>query len=233
MSLLDQASEPQRNPPGATVGAAADRSSSTRPGRGFHPFGNDGLTFFDVLDVLNPLHHIPGISSLYRELSGDRIDPAARIAGGAAFGGLIGLGSSLANVVIEAITGRDFGEHVLGVLKEPFESTVSPTPWTAEKGVRVSSADHGALPIQSELPSDSLRARSIDFLQWARRDKGFKPALEASGGLLAKAQEDGNEARPTMREADLLSSAYWQARRYRSSSALGDKIRSQVLDMES
>jgi hypothetical protein len=233
MSLIEQASDFQRQPPDAQARGAAGNSGSTGAGKGFRPFGEDGLTFFDVLDVLNPMQHLPVVSTIYRELSGDKIDPVARLAGGAAYGGLIGLGSSLANVVLEAITGRDFGEHIFRLVEDRFEHEQPAAPWTAEKGVRIASADAGTGAIRSELPPDSLRARSVDVLQWARLDKGFKPAVEASGGLLATTGKDDGEARPTVREADLLSTTYWKARRYRSSAALGDKIRSQVLDMES
>lgn len=64
------------------------------------PFGKDGLTFADVLDMINPLHHIPLIGSIYRKLTGDTIDPAIRIAGGALFGGPIGAAVSLATLAL-------------------------------------------------------------------------------------------------------------------------------------
>ena len=44
-------------------------------------FGQDGFTFFDFLDIINPLQHIPVISTIYRSLTGDKIDPGSRIAG--------------------------------------------------------------------------------------------------------------------------------------------------------
>ena len=72
-------------------------------GPGFKPFGDDGLTFADVIDIVNPLQHIPVISTFYRKLTGDTIDPAMRIAGGALFGGPLGaLASTMAVAVNEA-----------------------------------------------------------------------------------------------------------------------------------
>ncbi len=72
-------------------------------GTGFKPFGDDGLTFADVLDVVNPLQHIPILSTFYRKLTGDTIDPAIRIAGGALFGGPLGaIASTMAVAVNEA-----------------------------------------------------------------------------------------------------------------------------------
>jgi hypothetical protein len=55
----------------------ADRSAEK-----FEPFGGDGVTFSDILDLINPLQHIPIVGSLYRKITGDSIDPAMRVAGG-------------------------------------------------------------------------------------------------------------------------------------------------------
>mgnify|MGYP003644501364 FL=1 len=77
-------------------------AGNPRSGPGFKPFGDDGLTFADVIDIVNPLQHIPILSTFYRKLTGDTIDPAIRIAGGALFGGPLGaLASTLAVAVNE------------------------------------------------------------------------------------------------------------------------------------
>ena len=61
-------------------------------GSGF--FGADGLTFGDVLDVINPLQHIPVVSTIYRAITGDEISPGARVAGGARPGHADGRGEA-------------------------------------------------------------------------------------------------------------------------------------------
>lgn len=72
------------------------------------PFGDDGLTFGDLIDVVNPLHHIPLLGNLYRKLTGDTIDPAIRVAGGALFGGPLGAGFAAASLVLQrAMTAPD------------------------------------------------------------------------------------------------------------------------------
>ena len=76
-------------------------------------FGEDGFTFKDILDIINPLQHIPGVSTLYRDLTGDDISPASRIGGGALFFGPLGAAVSTANVIVDKTTGKDVGEHVL------------------------------------------------------------------------------------------------------------------------
>lgn len=75
-----------------------------------------GLSFGDVLDTLNPLQHIPVVSSIYRELTGDTISPGARVAGGALYGGPIGLVASVFDAAVEAVSGSDLGEHVIATL---------------------------------------------------------------------------------------------------------------------
>ena len=44
-------------------------------------FGKDGFTFHDVLDAINPLHHLPVIGPLYRAVTEDDIAAAPRVVG--------------------------------------------------------------------------------------------------------------------------------------------------------
>ncbi len=104
-----------RTPPPAVHAAAGSNGGRHDEPYYFEPFGDDGLTFGDILDVVNPLQHIPIVSTLYREWTGDEIDPVPRIAGGALFGGVAGAIASLVNVVVDEITGSDIGEHVYEV----------------------------------------------------------------------------------------------------------------------
>ena len=61
----------------------------------FKPFGQDGISFLDFLDIINPLQHIPFVSTIYRNITGDIIDPASKIAGSGLYGGPIGAVTSL------------------------------------------------------------------------------------------------------------------------------------------
>ena len=49
------------------------------------------LTFDDFIDVINPLHHLPIVSTIYRAITGDQISVHARAMGGGLYGGPIGL----------------------------------------------------------------------------------------------------------------------------------------------
>lgn len=65
-------------------------------------FGEDGFTFGDIIDIVNPLQHIPIVSSLYRKITGDVIAPAMEIAGGALFGGPLGAALSAVTTVLKS-----------------------------------------------------------------------------------------------------------------------------------
>ena len=83
-------------------------------GRAFHAVGDavgrargwlfDGhpMTFGDALDLVNPLQHLPLVSTLYRKITGDVISPAMELAGGALFGGPIGAGLAALGLGLKA-----------------------------------------------------------------------------------------------------------------------------------
>jgi hypothetical protein len=79
-------------------------------------FGKDGFSFKDFLDIINPLQHLPVVGTLYRALTGDKLEPGSRIIGGTLFGGIGGFVSSLVNAVIEDETGSDIGDKALALL---------------------------------------------------------------------------------------------------------------------
>ena len=137
---------------------------------GFEAFGEDGPTFFDILDIINPLQHIPIISTLYRAVTGDEIDPVPRIAGGALFGGLIGAVASLVNVVIDELTGSDIGEHVLALFEGDGEATVEPNAPAAggERGPL-------AAAVAAELYRSPVTAYA-EVSEWARGEAAFMTA---------------------------------------------------------
>ena len=87
--------------------------------------GIDGFSFHDFLSIVNPLQHFPVVSTIYRAVTGDAIKPFERIAGDTLYGGLWGFVSSVANVAFQDITGKDFGDTAIAMLKGDDDS--SPT----------------------------------------------------------------------------------------------------------
>ncbi len=136
-------------------------------GHGGEMFGADGLTFGDFLDVINPLQHIPVVSSIYRAMTGDEISPGARIAGGALFGGPIGLAVAAVNAVVESSTGDDIGETIIATLTgesgdKPTETAVE----TATEKKAVSVAEAGPMVVGAgTVPVSLIPAQPSPALQ--------------------------------------------------------------------
>jgi hypothetical protein len=81
--------------------------------------GAQGPNFGDLVDTLNPLEHIPIVSSIYHAIRGEshEISPAANIIGGALFGGVFGLVAGLADVIFHQATGHSVGGAVMASLR--------------------------------------------------------------------------------------------------------------------
>jgi hypothetical protein len=75
-----------------------------------------GNFFHHVLDVVNPLQHLPVVGTLYRAITGDKIGAVEKIAGDTLYGGLWGAVGSVADVAFEAATGKDFGGTMLAMV---------------------------------------------------------------------------------------------------------------------
>ncbi|MBK3773589.1 hypothetical protein GAY31_05240 [Azospirillum brasilense] len=81
------------------------------------------LDFGDLLDAVNPLQHLPGVSQIYRHAAGDGIGLPARLAGGFLFGGPVGLLGSAAMAAFEAVTGDDPLGHLVTLAEGGAEET--------------------------------------------------------------------------------------------------------------
>jgi len=98
-------------------------------------------TFWDfivgVFDTINPLEHLPVISTLYAKITGHKISPMARIAGDTLYGGPVGTAVGVASVIVEKKTGKDIGENMLAMVT-PKSKTA--TPAAAPDNVQVAVA---------------------------------------------------------------------------------------------
>jgi hypothetical protein len=98
----------------ATAPAALPRSGGHTSAWKEAEFG-----FRDLLDMINPLQHIPVISTLYRAITGDeQIGNIPRLVGDALFGGPIGLFTGVIGVAVKEESGRDVGEHALALIDD-------------------------------------------------------------------------------------------------------------------
>jgi len=56
--------------------------------------------FGDIIDMVNPLQHIPLVSFAYRKITGDHIKPISTIIGGGIYGGAAGAAGGLVKLVM-------------------------------------------------------------------------------------------------------------------------------------
>lgn len=104
--------------------------------------------FWDLVDIINPLQHIPIVNSIYRHVTGDEIGSVARVAGGALYGGVVGAAFGAANAVAAYETdGKDISDIALtkvGIIKPD--------------GELASSGKDGQVHFPSAIPSPSAPA---------------------------------------------------------------------------
>lgn len=105
----------------AALAATAQNAAPAAPAGNGHKLWHDGsFSFKDLLDIVNPLQHIPIIGSIYRWSTGDEPSDGARIIGDGIYGGPIGLAASaVLTVATEDSSGHDLGEQVLASLFGP------------------------------------------------------------------------------------------------------------------
>lgn len=125
----------------------------------------EGLSFWDVLDIINPLQHIPIVSTIYREITGDKIGDAARIAGGALFGGPIGLASAGVDFAVKAFTGKRMDEHIVAMVTgdDAAPPATANSPAVAEAATevtRTAALAPPAAPVPAPAPASTPAAAS-------------------------------------------------------------------------
>ena len=155
-------------------------------------------SFDDLLDVINPLQHIPIVSAIYREITGDTIQGAARIVGGGLYGGVGGFVGGLVNAVAEEATGRDLADHAMVAMGLREDTPADAT--TPADTVQVAEAAGAATPApaadvagaQNAAPADAPAAAQTTAQTSAQaapaaaepRPAGEDAALAAGGGAL-------------------------------------------------
>ncbi|MDG5497178.1 hypothetical protein [Niveispirillum sp. BGYR6] len=163
----------------------------------------EGMSFWDVLDVVNPLQHIPIVNKIYQAVTGDTIKTPAKLAGSALFFGPIGLAVAAADAVVEKETGKDTLDNVasmvgLGdkpqdegsviVTDDPVTVTIThPRPQKAE-AVAEQPQKAAALPVQ-ELTDG--QAAALERLMAASQGTPGTPTPAASKPAQVPAQALG------------------------------------------
>jgi len=142
--------------------AVAAAGPAPAPSSAFHAWKDPkGFGFRDLIDIVNPLQHLPIIGSIYRWVTGDRPGAAAQIAGDALYGGPIGVGVSLLSAATEDSQGHDVGERVIAAIFGPSDANATavaavapataPAPGPQPAGTPMApvpaKADHPPIPL--------------------------------------------------------------------------------------
>lgn len=96
---------------------AVSSPAPTPPASGTASASDWDFSFHNLLDVLNPLEHLPIIGSIYRAITGTHIGIPEKVAGDALYGGLWGAVSGIADAAFEMVTGKDIGDTVLALFR--------------------------------------------------------------------------------------------------------------------
>ena len=171
--------------PATASGAAPPGISPEKNGTPL--WGEDGFTFGDLIDLVNPLHHIPVVSWAYRAITGDQIAPGAMALGGGLFGGVAGLALGIVDAVIQGTTGKDTGAHLLAMLQQDRGPDLAPanTPIAAANpGTDVPTRLPDRAPILTPDEVAVLLASTAPAAQARAKNPG---AIAAFGGLAATA----------------------------------------------
>lgn len=140
---------------------------------------DEGFQFYDVVDVINPLQHLPVISMVYRGITGDKLHPMSQIIGGALYGGPVGAVVGTANAISQVQTGKDIGEQVLGFVGIENEGASS-NP-AIDKNNPEAQLNNVADTIDRQAPLEDLPGSTLSFVNLSEPNKGYKRVNMADG----------------------------------------------------
>jgi len=179
----------------------ADRSVAAQrprsPADGGPPLGPDELepmpstvTFGEFLAALNPLHHIPGVSWVYRKLTGETIQPVFRVLGGLVIGGPIGaIVAAVGSLVEELFSGGSSAKPA-----QPATAVASQPPAPAPSRSLAELTTTAGTPLRPLPLATQLAARAYPAPALPPREAAPPPdpavaAVAAAAALPAPARE--------------------------------------------
>ncbi len=129
---------------------------------------NGGFGFSDILDIINPLQHLPIISTIYRAETGDKIGAIPRILGSMLYGGgligaAVGAATAVANLVVQQETGKDIGGLIYTAIfgeggKNAKSTTIATNPAPPAATAKAAPAAAAAASTASAMPQNLLAA---------------------------------------------------------------------------
>jgi hypothetical protein len=148
------------------VGAGNERAAATASANGAKKLSlwqNGAFGFGDLIDVINPLQHIPIVATVYRNLSGDQIGVGARVVGGALWGRIGGFVAGIVNSVVEWFTGKDIGDHIYSAIwgKADGNAVAQQTPQPRSAAPAASDAAREIVPLSGADSADQERHSAV------------------------------------------------------------------------
>jgi hypothetical protein len=146
------------------------------------PAESEEFGFGDLIDMVNPLQHIPIVNTIYRNLTGDTIKPVSQIIGGGLFGGIAGAGAGIANTIVENETGKDITGNVMAFVIEGRSPHFKSTPDRPEQRLNaaVEQAKNDAVANPNANP-EAAAAQNLPPSLLAYADMGVaRPAAAAA-----------------------------------------------------
>jgi hypothetical protein len=146
------------------------------------PSANSGFSFSDLLDIVNPLQHIPIVSTLYRAITGDQIKTFPKIAGDTLFGGITGFVSSVADTIFEKITGKNFGDTALALVEDAFSSPSTGVASVASPATTLAAASPATPVAVSPASLGNIPGKSFGdrVLAWVENQFSSPPSAVAA-----------------------------------------------------
>lgn len=164
---------------GVEHGQMAPKTWENRP--------DEGERFKKFLSGLNPLHHIPGVNVVYREITGEEIEPGQRILGGALFGGVFGLISGAVNALVQYATGKDIGGNVMATLKGESAKEAVAVAEPAPKAEPVAAAAPVTEAAPKAVVADASAPLDLDALEAQLSGEAVQPAPQPKSPVEAAA----------------------------------------------
>jgi hypothetical protein len=137
----------------APAGASASPAPATSAAAPAKDSDTD-FSFGDLIDIVNPLQHIPVVGTLYRAITGDTIKTPEKIAGDTLYGGVWGFVSSVADAAFQSVTGKNVGDTVLAFL----------TGDDGAKATQIASAAQAPKPAASQTPASQPASPDVTAL---------------------------------------------------------------------
>jgi hypothetical protein len=118
--------------------------------------------FADLLDMVNPLQHIPLVSDVYRRVTGDTIRPISTIVGGALYGGFVGAAMGVGDAIVQYETGKNTADNMMALVTEGKGPSFRPHPEGAT-GTPEQRLNEAARVIARNAPQNDLPGTTMAF----------------------------------------------------------------------